>query len=358
MHRHWNNPTTKNDSLSFCGAGFMGVYHVGVAACLQKYGCLPNYSSNNAYDDAVNKMSASSIQKLTGVSAGSLVSAAIAMGVSMDDSMNVLMELSRHARKHNQVMGCLSPGYSLLDELYRLMKPVVYDALAGGDEELFVRRVRPGNLRVGFTDVGAFVGAVRASVMSGGAALGDQSQGGLNGSSNRYIQEGYRYVDEFHTIDELLCSTMISSYIPGVTAPQVFRNNADENSVVKKSLKMLETSFQLRIKNDNGDVVEYESVKGRRKLNLIDGGIVNMFPIFDSNTTIVSIFSGDYGNKNHISPSEVIDSNSALSALSDPISGYKINLTKFNADMLRGMILNSSDEEIEQKYKQGWADAK
>uniref|UniRef100_A0A7S0PIK5 Uncharacterized protein n=1 Tax=Leptocylindrus aporus TaxID=1398097 RepID=A0A7S0PIK5_9STRA len=151
---------------------------------------------------------------------------------------------------------------------------------------------------------------------------------------------------------------MISSYIPGVTAPQVFRNNADENSVVKKSLKILETSFQLRIKNENGDVVEYESVRGRQKLNFIDGGIVNMFPIFDSNTTIVSIFSGNYGNKNHISPSEVIDRNSTLSALSDPISGYKINLTKFNADMLRGMILNSSDEEIEQKYKQGWADAK
>jgi len=347
-----------NDSLSFCGAGFMGVYHVGVAACLQKYGCLPSYSSNadaNANED--DKRSAC-IMKLTGVSAGSLVSAAIATGVSMDDSMNVLMELSRHARGHNQVMGCLSPGYSLLDELYRLMKPVVYDAVAGGDEELFARRVRPGNLRVGFTDVGALVGAVRSSIMSGRKALGDQSQGDFNGSSIRYIQEGYRYVDEFHTIDELLSSTMISSYIPGVTAPQVFRNNADENSVVRKSLEILETSFQSRIKNDNGDVIEYESVNGRQKLNFIDGGIVNMFPIFDSNTTIVSIFSGEYGNRNHISPLEVIDSNSTLSALSDPISGYKINLTKFNVNVFRGMILNSSDEAIEQKYAQGWANAK
>ena len=95
QHRTFTATTTSPviPSIGFSGAGFLGCYHVGVAACLHKHSILPDPINDNSYD--TNKM-----PLLTGVSAGSMIASATLAGVNPEpDGMEVVLTAARRTRE-------------------------------------------------------------------------------------------------------------------------------------------------------------------------------------------------------------------------------------------------------------------
>lgn len=88
-------------SVSFSGAGFLGAYHAGAIAALQRADYLPDYST--ADGRAAANARASSVDHpppvLLGSSAGALVAAGVVTGQSTDAFMAICHELSAVARK-------------------------------------------------------------------------------------------------------------------------------------------------------------------------------------------------------------------------------------------------------------------
>jgi len=88
-------------SISFSGAGFLGSYHAGVIAALQKAGALPDYRKAPV---ARGREDRHGDITFLGSSAGSLVSAGILTGQSTDELMDVCHLLCAEARM--QVRAC------------------------------------------------------------------------------------------------------------------------------------------------------------------------------------------------------------------------------------------------------------
>ena len=96
-------------SVSFSGAGFLGCYHIGVAACLLKHGYLhlpgdvscssKSHDSNNDHPPV-----------LLGASAGALICAGIMAGVKSEDSMDIALKLAQITRTKGGVMDVFQPG--------------------------------------------------------------------------------------------------------------------------------------------------------------------------------------------------------------------------------------------------------
>jgi len=93
-------------SISFSGAGFLGCYHVGVAACLLKHGLLLKPMERISDND-----NARLPPILTGVSAGSLICASLSAGVSTDDAMDLNITLAKRTNNAGGAMDVLRPGY-------------------------------------------------------------------------------------------------------------------------------------------------------------------------------------------------------------------------------------------------------
>jgi patatin-like phospholipase domain-containing protein 2 len=69
-------------NLSFAGCGFMGVYHLGVASCLQTYAphvLLNKVGDKSLFSDIYN-------HQIYGASAGSCVALALLTGSRMGDT--------------------------------------------------------------------------------------------------------------------------------------------------------------------------------------------------------------------------------------------------------------------------------
>ncbi|XP_070538331.1 patatin-like phospholipase domain-containing protein 4 [Ptychodera flava] len=90
----------KEMNISFCGAGFLGIYHVGVAACLVKHGS--KFVKN--------------ISRYAGASAGSL--AAVAMAIlpdKLEECRQFTFEMAKETR--SKPLGALTPGFNLSAKL-------------------------------------------------------------------------------------------------------------------------------------------------------------------------------------------------------------------------------------------------
>ena len=84
-------------NISFAGCGFIGIYHVGVSICLQKYA--PDLLRG----------------KIGGSSAGAMCALALTSGVSLVEVTRLVAELASEATKHK--LGPLSPRFSLHQKL-------------------------------------------------------------------------------------------------------------------------------------------------------------------------------------------------------------------------------------------------
>ena len=76
-----HNPRESPD-VSFAGCGFLGIYHVGVAACLKEHA--PTLLDNN---------------KVVGASAGALMAAAMVGGVPLPEMARSILDLAERARR-------------------------------------------------------------------------------------------------------------------------------------------------------------------------------------------------------------------------------------------------------------------
>ncbi|XP_072123949.1 patatin-like phospholipase domain containing 3 isoform X2 [Mobula birostris] len=83
-------------NISFAGCGFLGVYHVGVASCIQEQAPYLIRDANKIY----------------GASAGALTAAAVVCGAPLDKCCADVMEVAKEARKRN--LGPLHPSFNLV----------------------------------------------------------------------------------------------------------------------------------------------------------------------------------------------------------------------------------------------------
>ncbi|PVD19150.1 hypothetical protein C0Q70_21714 [Pomacea canaliculata] len=112
--REKSSPTGVSDdmlvNLSFCGCGFLGMYHLGVASCLMKYG----------------QSFLSRVDRVAGASAGALIGALLVTSPTQQKvelSKEAFIQLARGIR--NKPMGALTPGYRLSDEVARLLDSIL-----------------------------------------------------------------------------------------------------------------------------------------------------------------------------------------------------------------------------------------
>ncbi|XP_071165546.1 patatin-like phospholipase domain-containing protein 4 isoform X2 [Mytilus edulis] len=95
-----DNNYEKEMNLSLCGCGFLGIYHLGVAACLKQHGA----------------SFLSSIQKVAGASAGALVASVLVIDDSkIEECKNFTYGLAKEVK--SKPLGALTPGYNLLDSI-------------------------------------------------------------------------------------------------------------------------------------------------------------------------------------------------------------------------------------------------
>ncbi|XP_054856810.1 1-acylglycerol-3-phosphate O-acyltransferase Pnpla3-like [Eublepharis macularius] len=104
-------------SVSFAGCGFLGVYHIGAAACLQE-------RAPRLIRDA---------RRIYGASAGALTGAVLVGGGSLAEACADVLGLAKEARKRN--LGPLHPSFNVMkimrDGLYKNLPENTHQLLSG-----------------------------------------------------------------------------------------------------------------------------------------------------------------------------------------------------------------------------------
>ncbi|XP_026562393.1 patatin-like phospholipase domain-containing protein 2 [Pseudonaja textilis] len=113
-------------NISFAGCGFLGVYHVGVASCLQEHA--PFLVAN--------------AKKIYGASAGALTATALVSGACLGDVGGNIIHVSKEARK--RFLGPLHPSFNLV----KIIRACLYKTLPGNAHE-----VASGHLGISLTRV-------------------------------------------------------------------------------------------------------------------------------------------------------------------------------------------------------------
>ena len=400
-------PTDNLLSFGFSGAGFLGCYHVGVAACLYRQGLLPN----------PNDSSSSHPPRVTGVSAGSMIASAVLAGVKPDpDGMEVVLEAARKTRQlanannFNVSLDVLTPGFSLIDQVEDPFRKAIVTALGGRipepnsensnecssriniydvDPELFSRRFPCGSLRLGLAD---------RRVLGPGKIL-----------------ESYRYIDSFRDVDDIVATCMLSSYIPGGTGPlhlhdkvpdflsglfnrkntTFHENSADStdnetrfNDTVHRAgvrLRFMEsaglvkhgkTGLSTKTKSNNSMQSQDQPTESNSlsSTDFWDGGIADVFPTFDEQTIIIAPVNGKFFNPaicpdpTQSNATSIEPNNQPSQYLQSLILSYlpktfqhchkaQLGLNAKNAKAALKMIFSSDDEELYQIFRDGYDDA-
>ncbi len=391
-------------SIGFSGAGFLGCYHVGVAACLKRHGWL-------GFDDSANQIT--TIQPatikplatlLTGVSAGSMIAAATAAGVAPDpDGMDVVLAAARKTRELSKksrlpTFDALTPGYSLIDAVEGSFREAIVGALGGTlpsqsqqqlceydrsldslydiDPDLFQRRFPKGSLRIGLTDKRVLLSSFPPP------------------SPLSSLPTAYRYVDSYRNVEDVVAACMLSSYIPGVTGPLLQDNVSEKlaealdvgsnsndgrsgNNTVKRAGQQLCEMTRLGMVKggrSESDLDASSDEEENYSTQYWDGGIADVFPTFDENTIIVSPINGMYSNP-AICPAmqqfdEVEDRSlnntsvrnllrlylPTLPATFRHCSKSNLGLNMQNARIAKEMILSSEDEQLYHRFREGYDD--
>ncbi len=377
--------TSALPSIGFSGAGFLGCYHVGVAACLKRQGWL-------GLDDTANKTT--TIQPttikplatlLTGVSAGSMIAAATAAGVAPEpDGMDVVLTAARRTRELSKksrlpTFDALTPGYSLIDAVEASFREAIVGALGGTlpsqsqqqqceedfssdslydiDPELFQRRFPKGSLRIGLTDKRVLLSSFPPP------------------SPLSSLPTAYRYVDSYRNAEDVVAACMLSSYIPAVTGPLLQDNIND--TVQRASRQLHEMTKRGMVKDGrSGSKMNTSSHDEEdHSTQYWDGGIADVFPTFDDDTIIVSPISGMYSNPvicpaMQQSNEEVEDQSLNRSSMQNLLQSYvptlpetfrhcsksNLGLNMQNARTVKEMILSSDDEQLYERFREGYDD--
>jgi hypothetical protein len=300
-------------SVSFSGAGFLTIYHLGVAQCLLEQGLI-------SLDPPSSSASSEKAQILTGVSGGALAASALVCGISPEKSAEVVLQVAESAR--NKVLNIYHPGYSLIDAvekefLGKLMRDV--------DDDTLQERLKGGTLRLGVTDMRVF------------PPFG-------------YNPKAYRYVDSFRSIKDILAVCVLSSYIPGATGPLI-SSTVSNPAVLNAQETLRELSMLGLVKDYYGKPIPAIEEKKPYPV-FLDGGLVNVWPVVDDNTLIVTPLTAHFENNPYICPA-------AGDSRLLPVNAHcSLALHTDNASTLRDMMWSSLDEVLHERFVQGYDDAK
>lgn len=405
-------------SIGFSGAGFLGCYHVGVAACLQRHGWLGVDESGNKNNNTIQLATTIKplVPLLTGVSAGSMIAAATAAGVAPEqDGMEVVLAAARRTREMSKTsalptLDALTPGFSLIDAVEGSFREAIVKALGGRlplqsqkqqddydysldslydiDPQLFERSFPNGSLRIGLTD--------KRSLLSSFPPPSPLSS----------LPKSYRYVDSFRNVEDVVAACMLSSYIPGVTGPLLADNIADKllgvfnfgsekddvksgKDAAKRAGRQLREMTRLGLVKDGttGHPTQNSLDKTESEIETTnqddedddsihpqywDGGIADVFPTFSERTVIVSPINGIYTNPAICPRLNEIENQSltissvpyllrsyipALPATFRHCSKSNLGLNVENARAVKDMILSSDDEQLYLRFREGYDDA-
>jgi len=389
-----SSSTNTISSIGFSGAGFLGCYHVGVAASLHKHGLIPIPSDDDSSD--MNKM-----PLLTGVSAGSMIAAATLAGVNPEpDGMEVVLTAARRTRdlKNKQQLvnlDVLTPGFSLIDQVEIPFKGSLVKALGGYcetdasgnttihdiDPKLFARRFSNGSLRIGLTD--------RRGLWPPPLPF----------NSSRLL-ESYRYIDTFRNLEDVVACCMLSSYIPGATstlpssflggllnsASSITDGSTGADASYRAGLRLKEMAKRGMIRHgitglpviEDDDKIEVnKEVKDNTNedTHYWDGGIADVFPTIDKDTVIVSPVNGLFEHPAicPLLPSDRHDSRGDTSKQQTTIlqqylipylpdtfrhcQKSQLGLNRENARAVLAMAFSSDDEEYISRFREGYDDA-
>lgn len=293
-------------SISFSGAGFLTVYHLGVAQCLLDNGLISLQPSKDA-------------PILTGVSGGALVSSALVCGISPERSVEVIMEVASTARQ--QALNIFHPGYSLIDAVEQNLLPLLKEM----DDEQFQERLKNGRLRIGLTDGRVF------------PPLG-------------YNPKAYRYIDTFESVEDIVAACVLSSYVPGVTGPLSSFSIANR-AVQRSQERLMELSKLGVVKDFDGQSIE-ETAKTTSPI-FMDGGFVNVWPLVDEKTLIVTPLSANFPGLDYICPPCCEDSNFLTVNPHCRLAVHSDNVSTF-----QDMIWSSVDDVLHQRFAQGHDNAR
>uniref|UniRef100_A0A0F7Z0S1 triacylglycerol lipase n=2 Tax=Micrurus TaxID=8634 RepID=A0A0F7Z0S1_MICFL len=108
------DPPGSTWNISFAGCGFLGIYHVGVASCLQEHA--PFLVAN--------------AKKIYGASAGALTATALVSGACLGDAGANIIHVSKEARK--RFLGPLHPSFNLV----KIIRACLYKTLPSNAHEL------------------------------------------------------------------------------------------------------------------------------------------------------------------------------------------------------------------------------
>jgi len=332
-------------SFGFSGAGFLGCYHVGVVACLNRHGALPSLNDDDPRTSRDPR--AAKMPLLTGVSAGSMIASSVLAGVDPEpDGMEVVLEAARRTRELSpsrrkkdspydpngkegeslksgrppgglmETLGVsldvLTPGFSLINAVEGPFRDALAKALGGCcekdctknsftfhdiDPELFASRFRVGTLRIGLTD---------------------RRELGRTMS----LSKAYRFVDAYRDLEDVVACSMLSSYIPGGTGPLTSKDkvpnfvsglmpNPKSTDVSDRAgLRLKEMARLGMVKHGRTGLPVVESEESKDDADEAnepttyywDGGLADMFPTFNDGTVIVSPLNGVYSPNPSICP--------------------------------------------------------
>jgi Patatin-like phospholipase len=297
-------------SISFSGAGFLTCYHLGVAHCLLENGliCLDPPKDSPAEMPSI----------ITGVSGGALVSSALICGIPPERSMEAILKVASNARR--KTLNIYHPGYSLIDAVEQHLV-TLFSAI---DDEQLQERVRGGKLRIGFTDGRVF------------PPFG-------------YNPKAYLYIDSFQSVDDVVAACVLSSYVPGATGP-LLSSNVTNQAVQRSQAKLSELAKQGFVKNFFGISIEQDAKIASPIF--VDGGLVNVWPVVDADTLIVTPLSAQFQSHNYICP---LCTDSKFFAV-NPYSSLAMHYS--NVSTLQDMIWSSVDDVLEQRFAQGHDNAR
>ena len=306
--------TSKISSLGFSGAGFLASYHLGVVKCFQQQQGL--LSSSKTF------------LPLTGVSAGALVSSAVAAGVEADDGMEAVLEVAAKTRQAGR-LAAFAPGFSLVDCMENAIRRRLYEAI-DGDEEEFLKRIQNGRLlRIGLTD---------------------RREWPPVGPNPRAVC----YVDHYRGMEDVIASCVLSSYVPGVTGP-AFGSLDERHTAILRAAERLKDMVRAGCvkKGVSGEPLRLSEVSSDLRELYWDGGLVNAFPIFDKNTIIVTPIAADFVNPS-INPSlDYSDKGLQIRKLqANPTT--KLHLTSANLHTFRSLLLNTDESNLQSFYARGY----
>jgi hypothetical protein len=347
-------------SIGFSGSGFMVCYHLGVAQCLSKHGILsiPYSLAQDARSELI---------VMTGVSGGALTIAALAAGVAMDDAMQAVLNVNATCRNSAGPLDVLQPRFSLIDICEEQIRKLVMAATQRNSEETLRLINEKRSVRIGLTDRRR-VAVLRRIIRNNNNNNKDKFK-----DSSDHQDDAYLYVDQYRNVEDLIAASIVSSYVPGITGPLRGRNDPNNSALARATLRLEEMMALGYVKQgvtgapifapNIKDTIEEDNIL-RMKSRLFDremfwdGGLVNLFPLIDRGTVIVSPLAADFKHNASITPA-IEYSEKQLTAVPalKVNSNARIHVTVENTLTLRCMMFSSEDSVLEAKFLQGYENA-